>query len=83
MDGSILTSTLSSTSNVDRSITSDFARNSFRRGLVELHFCTLVAVGVGKIAENREKPRKFGKFFVRNICMKLSEIVILGLSSEI
>ena len=63
MDGSILTSTLSSTSNVDRRlITSDFARNSFREGSVELHFCTLVAVNVGKIAENREKRRIFGKF---------------------
>ena len=63
MDVSILTSTLSSTSNIDRrSITSDFTRNSFRSGSVELHFCTLVAVDVGKIAKNREKQGNLANF---------------------
>ena len=66
--------TLFSTNDIDKnSITSDFGRNSIKRGKEELCFLTIDAVNLDKIDQIRWK---IDKFSVTNFCPKLSEMWI-------
>ena len=81
LDENILISTLLSTSDIYRSsVTSDFKSNSYKRVRRSSFFyngCCQFRPN-GKISW---KLRKFGKIFVRNICLKLSKIPLFGRNS--